>query len=549
MPSRYPITDFNNLNLDWMISEIKDLDDRVETLEGTMVPGIIEDVVEDWMDTHPAEIAAILDINSLVDVGYFGNDGAAIVSALSYAHTNGKKGIYIPAGTYEVPEELALNSGDMVIGAGVDTILTIPAGYAYGRIFWLDEIENVTIASLRVEQMNRQFVSIGNYPRGVVAMEHCRNVDLINLSIDGRFNMAQAVENQPVWIEGSTDIRVLGCDIYHEGYTDSGVGNGVWIFSKRHESARILVEGCYLHGRGDELFGLFSDGYAYPIHDVVLRRCILEGPNVYGVRLTANGATLEESIYNVTITGNVFIGCGISIDALHVYHVRISDNQLTDNQTLGDGKNGNLIFFTVYSGAPNIDHDLEIRGNLLQVLNPGTSGTTCGFRTQAWLRGSRVLDNRVVAAAATAGTIGIACSAENAVIRGNRINGFERGIYVGLGLAEDNYVEGSTYGISTLNVGEVIRNNRFTGCDYGVNITTTPSKLSVVEGNIGEDLDQAMVYATANSGAVARTLVKDNLDCHIGGTARNMLKATGTFTAVYVDNYEAVGNNWTLKNN
>lgn len=75
--NKYPYLDFNNLNLDWIISLVKQLDDKV-------------DEIEDWKIEHEAEY---LELKRIVDDIYNGNLTPALEQSIRTWLTRNAKSI------------------------------------------------------------------------------------------------------------------------------------------------------------------------------------------------------------------------------------------------------------------------------------------------------------------------------------------------------------------------------------------------------------------------------------------------------------------------
>lgn len=254
-------------------------------------------------------------------------------------------------------------------------------------------------ANIRITNFNFDFSDISNleridngysYPRGIIALYDCYNVEISNL------NIITNVEPHPIWLTDCSGKVVLRGNKFKRKSlynTASGIapneGGWLWFYLLRKSCDILVIEDNYLECRYDENIHLACHEYKgvygdystsnYGFKSVIIRNNYMSNPDVMCLAIgTANSSI--PTIFNIDITDNIIFGNidikGGSYNNINIRNNKISNELCTKDKTETNGYYGREnIIFDLNDNNTTLCEKLNIENNsfYLKELSDGDS--------------------------------------------------------------------------------------------------------------------------------------------------------------------------------
>ena len=178
--NRYPYTDFHELNADWILRKITELDYKVKTWLKDVTPTITE-TVNKWLDDHPEATTTVQDgsittikfkhdsipFYNVVDYG-INPDSGDVYSDLydfivAYPYLTGGI-VYFPKGKYTLSSTIFIPENTTFIGDGVETEIYFDETDTYFGTGLANAGSNVSIKNMKVSQRSHGIFATGAQP-------------------------------------------------------------------------------------------------------------------------------------------------------------------------------------------------------------------------------------------------------------------------------------------------------------------------------------------------------------------------------------------------
>jgi hypothetical protein len=233
-------------------------------------------------------------------------------------------------------------------------------------------------ANIRITGFNFDFSNISNlervdngysYPRGIIALFDCYNVEISNL------NIITNVEPQPIWLTDCSGKVVLRGNKFKRNSlynTASGIapceGGWFWFYLLRKSCDIVVIEDNYLECRWDENIHLQCHKYKgvygdystsnYGFKNVVIRNNYMSNPDVMCISIGTENSSIP-TIFNIDIIDNIIFG-NIDIKGGNYNNINIRNNKISNELCTKDKKETNG-----YYGKSNILFDLNDNNTIL----------------------------------------------------------------------------------------------------------------------------------------------------------------------------------------
>lgn len=233
-------------------------------------------------------------------------------------------------------------------------------------------------ANIRITGFNFDFSDISNlerldngysYPRGIIALYDCYNVEISNL------NIVVNIEPHPIWLTDCSGKVVLRGNKFKRKSlynTASGIatneGGWLWFYLLRKSCDVVVIEDNYLECRWDENIHLACHKYKgvygdystsnYGFKNVVIRNNYMSNPDVMCLALGTENSSIP-TIFNIDITDNIIFG-NIDIKGGNYNNINIRNNKISNELCTKDKKETNG-----YYGKSNILFDLNNNNTIL----------------------------------------------------------------------------------------------------------------------------------------------------------------------------------------
>ena len=183
----FPWTDFQDLNLDWILRKIKEL----KTVDLPALDQKIDNVYEYIKEQLPEIITSLAEV--IIDVTQHGvvGDGFTDNSAALENCLNMGNIFYFPAGTYKF-KNVDVNKPVYIFGDGYDTILS-PIRYSdlsnlYNNMFIFHDSVYMSDIQLKPDAPNQSESGTKYYVKSILDFEYVDHVHLERITIDRVWN-------------------------------------------------------------------------------------------------------------------------------------------------------------------------------------------------------------------------------------------------------------------------------------------------------------------------------------------------------------------------
>lgn len=356
-------------------------------------------------------------------------------------------------------------------------------------------------ANIRITGFNFDFSSINNlerldngysYPRGIIALYDCYNVEISNL------NIIVNIEPHPIWLTDCSGKVVLRGNKFKRKSlynTASSIapneGGWMWFYLLRKSCDVVIIEDNYLECRWDENIHLACHKYKgvygdystsnYGFKNVVIRNNYMSNPDVMCVALGTENSSIP-TIFNIDITDNIIFG-NIDIKGGNYNNINIRNNKISNELCTKDKKETNG-----YYGKSNILFDLNNNNTVLcEKLNIENNS----FYLKELSDGDSIANYSYI----NYGTSNN-CKINNLFVANNIFKSNNQ-----LDIAIRLFV--STYKCT-------ISNNKFSACDSVVNIY--PTEQLLIDSNILNDVSNLLVSYNTNKaiGFIKNNIIKSS---------------------------------------
>lgn len=362
MAIKYPYTDFHEMNLDWILSQMKNLDIRMENfteevkeeilpiVQQAIEEGLIDIAYDDTTNTiimvpgagvTSADIASyfqigdtkypVADAEARSTIDYLSTyvtpqmygakaDGVTDdTDAINTALANGGT-ILFPSGTYIITGPLEVISNSKILGTGNSIIkikrtdntwkeLSFCLGvYGSDSATGYDGVHDVTIENIILDGGYNQYFTGTGYGGGNIGMAHCQNVQIKNCSFRNMVN------DHYIDIAGCKNIIVDGCtfaDIIVTG-------------TASYEA--INIDFCSQAG-----FPHFGTWDSTPCENVVIIGCTFKDLKSHAFGIGCHYVTADQTRHKeINITSCSFNGCSLAVKMMFTDDFRFNNNSVVD---------------------------------------------------------------------------------------------------------------------------------------------------------------------------------------------------------------------------
>lgn len=263
----FPWTDFQDLNLDWVVRRLKIYQDAIEANKDKIgdtynyISENLDNIVEDKL---PAIVSSLQSV--IINVKWYGatgdgttDDSAAILEALTHGNI-----LYFPAGTYRF-KEVTTGKPVVIFGDGDETIFTPihrHAGTNQGyTMFNFQDSVHLSSVQLRFDtsvttQTGEQFYQAAAFKAVGVQHVHLENVLFDNIFDTHHLSVAPLTfenrEGLAVYFNNCDFVCIKDCEVKEFGGEEL-----MWISrsAAQYGNGRVLITGNYYHDRTSQLTG------------------------------------------------------------------------------------------------------------------------------------------------------------------------------------------------------------------------------------------------------------------------------------------------------
>lgn len=372
--NKYPMTNFHELNLDWVLSKIKELDYTVKHWVSEVTP-IIRDTVNTWLNEHPEATTTVQDnsltINKLVNgtLGYvtpqmfgayadgFTDDTSAINQAMESCAVNGGN-VFFPSGTYIINSPISIPSNTKVFGNSGKSIIRTGDSFNRGDF---------------------AACMIRNYNSGW-QVDLNKNIELNGITLE--CNSDYAGQMGVIHFGGVSDSIIDNCIIKINGYNCWGI----ILFSHNN---RVLVRNTEIYNNSPEgnlggCFWLRPATNGAISNDNIVENCYFESSAVDEVFCVGN-ASYANSETSINVTDTTIVGKATTTKPsflLTTYLEQATSNTYAyyDNITVkGECTNYGVSFSKTVDSA---DMNCTITNSIINVSNGGIISSNIDFIAQ-----------------------------------------------------------------------------------------------------------------------------------------------------------------------
>lgn len=432
----WPYTNFHDLNLDWIISKIKEfgadlkqLADEIDAFQPEM-----QEYVNNWLNEHPEATTTVEDgslteskfstalrlltLKDYVTPEMFGavgdgitDDSDALIDMFESINTGGCA--VIPDKTYAISKPVNVYSNTDIVGLGKASIKVLRTGsdfmrislslgeYGVSEFTGYDGVHDVNIFNIIFDcGDDGRFASTG-HGGGNIGLSHCRNILLSGCYFKNQINdhYIDVAGSKDVLIENCIfdEIRNTGIDAYEAVNIDWSSAEGFPHFGTADNTAcfKVDIRGCQFYNQINNALPIGS--HYYPA-----------------------GAAHHQ---NISITNCLFNKCSYAVKMIHCDKFSFTNNKVDDCGYFSASQAGNIDMFALLLENVN---DIVINNNIFSdLINGGVKVQNGGGSDVTYVRHCEIKNNifeNICSNPATAGNIGLRLRyIENVSVFGNII--------------------------------------------------------------------------------------------------------------------------------